>query len=102
MTKQFKHESDGYIPLLDTDDGKLIRPYWVEDDEVLLYFPNPLARKRNLKLKSALKSIRFQKKNSLNTKKQEEFPLIIKSRSGSNVEISNIRFSCRRCPGRTL
>ena len=41
MTKQFKHESDDYIPLL--DNGKIeIRPNYVPGDELLVDFVNPL------------------------------------------------------------
>lgn len=41
MTKQFKHEPDGYIPLL--NNGKIeIRPDYTPDDELLVDFVNPL------------------------------------------------------------
>lgn len=35
--KQFKHEPDGYIPIL-PNEGSKKRPWWLHDDEVLLYF----------------------------------------------------------------
>lgn len=39
MTKQFKHESDNYIPLLSSE-GTRERPWWVNDDELILYVNN--------------------------------------------------------------
>lgn len=41
MAKQFKHESDDYIPLLDSGEIE-IRPDYVPDDELLVDFVNPL------------------------------------------------------------
>lgn len=41
MTKQFKHEPDGYIPLLDSGEIE-IRPDCMPDDDLLVDFVNPL------------------------------------------------------------
>lgn len=74
MTKQFKHEPDGYIPLLDTDNGELIRPDWVKDDEVLLYFPNPLGKKKKSKLKQCIKINTLSKEEFIKYQKEGRIP----------------------------
>ena len=62
MTKQFKHESDGYIPLMDS--GEIhIRPKWVPKDELLIDYKNPLSKEHEIRQK-------FVKINSLS---KEEF-----------------------------
>lgn len=35
--KQFKHEPDGYVPILPSE-GSEKRPWWLNEDEVLIYF----------------------------------------------------------------
>ena len=61
MTKQFKHESDDYIPLL--DNGKIyIRPDWMPDDELFVDVVNPL-NKNDI----------MQKYVKINTLSKEEF-----------------------------
>lgn len=66
MAKQFKHESDDYIPLL--DNGKIeIRPSYVPDDELLVDFVNPLNKndimQKFVKINSLTKEefIKYQK-----------------------------------------
>lgn len=54
MTKQFKHESENYIPIVNCDDGTLIRPDWVPIDEVLIYVENPFS-KDNKKISKLIK-----------------------------------------------
>lgn len=44
MTKQFRHEPDGYIPLLDSGEIE-IRPDCMPDNELLVDFVNPLNEK---------------------------------------------------------
>lgn len=61
MTKQFKHESDDYIPLL--DNGKIyIRPDWMPYDELFVDVVNPL-NKNDI----------MQKYVKINTLSKEEF-----------------------------
>lgn len=75
MTKQFKHEPDGYIPLLDTDNGELIRPYWIKDDEVLLYFPNLLGTEKKSKIKKCIKINTLTKEELIKYQKEGRIPI---------------------------
>lgn len=69
MTKQFKHEPNGYVPIL-SDEGSKKRPWWLEDDEVLIYFYD---NNRNLDLKT--KKIKELSKNEfINFQKEGLIP----------------------------
>ena len=61
MTKQFKHESDDYIPLLDSGEIE-IRPDYMPYDELFVDFVNPL-NKNDI----------MQKFVKINTLSKEEF-----------------------------
>lgn len=60
--KQFKHEPDGYIPIVNSITEDELRPDWLPDDEVLLFFDNPF--NKNKKIPKGIK---------INTLKKEEF-----------------------------
>lgn len=62
MTRQFKHESEGYIPILNSITEEDIRPNWVKGDEVLVFFNNPF--NKNAKIPKTIK---------INTLTKEEF-----------------------------
>ncbi len=81
MTKQFKHEPDCYIPLLDSGEIE-IRPDYMPDDELLVDFVNPL-NKNNI-MQKFVKINSLKKKNSLDIKKKEKFQKIIKLKTGLN------------------
>ncbi len=70
--KQFKHEPDGYIPIVNSLTEDELRPKWIPDDEVLLFFDNPL--NKNKKIPKGVKIDTLTKEEFIKYQKEGRIP----------------------------
>ena len=70
--KQFKHESDEYIPIVNSLTEDELRPKWLPDDEVLLFFDNPL--NKNKKIPKGVKIGTLTKEEFIKYQKEGRIP----------------------------
>lgn len=70
--KQFKHEPDGYIPIVNSLTEDELRPNWLPDDEVLLFFDNPL--NKNKKILKGVKIDTLTKEEFIKYQKEGRIP----------------------------
>lgn len=70
--KQFKHEPDGYVPILNSITEEDILPNWVKDDEVLLFFDNPF--NKDAKIPKTIKINELTKEEFVKYQKEGRIP----------------------------